>query len=200
MDDCDFDETHLTGNRLWLALEYAYRPHPRFWRDFDIATVVDAMSRRARNWREKLEKAGRSADALQRQLEETVRRNAFDEANAEMLMALPVPERPKTSHAAFDWILATLAEIGLTAELGFAERDGYDCGTDALLVLHRLQHAQRGCVFHANRAAVPRQTEQAFHAKPSEDSTAKRASIPRQTEQGRLRIIGLPPRSGIRNG
>ncbi|WP_438452024.1 hypothetical protein, partial [Listeria monocytogenes] len=92
-----------------------YRPHPRFWRDFDIATVVDAMSRRARNWREKLEKAGRSADALQRQLEETVRRNAFDEANAEMLMALPVPERPKTSHAAFDWILATLAEIGLTA-------------------------------------------------------------------------------------
>ncbi|NVH78424.1 aldo/keto reductase, partial [Paraburkholderia sp. JPY432] len=31
------------------------------------------------------------------------------------------------------------------------------------------------CVFHANRAAVPRQSEQAFHAKPSGDSTAKRA-------------------------
>ncbi|MCW3649178.1 hypothetical protein K6Y74_38885, partial [Burkholderia cenocepacia] len=78
------------------------------------------------------------------QLEETVRRNAFDEANAEMLMALPVPERPKTSHAAFDWILATLAEIGLTAELGFAERDGYDCGTDALLVLHRVAGRRKG--------------------------------------------------------
>jgi hypothetical protein len=32
-----------------------------------------------------------------------------------------------------------------------------------------------GCVFHANRAAVPRQSEQTFHVKPSEDSTAKRA-------------------------
>ncbi|MGF6659055.1 hypothetical protein QF000_000699 [Paraburkholderia atlantica] len=31
------------------------------------------------------------------------------------------------------------------------------------------------CVFHANRAAVPRQSEQTFHAKPSGDSTAKRA-------------------------
>lgn len=31
------------------------------------------------------------------------------------------------------------------------------------------------CVFHANRAAIPRQSEQAFHAKPSGDSTAKRA-------------------------
>lgn len=31
------------------------------------------------------------------------------------------------------------------------------------------------CVFHANRAAVPRQSEQAFHANPSGDSTAKRA-------------------------
>jgi hypothetical protein len=31
------------------------------------------------------------------------------------------------------------------------------------------------CVFHANRAAVLRQSEQAFHAKPSRHSTTKRA-------------------------
>lgn len=31
------------------------------------------------------------------------------------------------------------------------------------------------CLFHANRTAVPRQSEQAFQAKPSMHSTAKRA-------------------------
>lgn len=145
-DDCNFDETHLTGKLLWLALEYAYQPHQRFWRDFDVSTIVDAVSRRFPNWRAALEKAGKSADALLRQLEEAVRRNAFDEANAEMLMALPVSERPTTSHAAFDWILAALAEKGLTAEVEYAERGGYDCGTDTLAVLHRLEQAQRGIV------------------------------------------------------
>ncbi|WP_244283857.1 hypothetical protein [Paraburkholderia caballeronis] len=146
MDDCNFDETHLTGTLIWLALEYAYHPHSRFWRDFDTTTIFDAVSRRFPNWRAMLGKAGRSADALLREFEEAVRRNAFDEANAEMLMALPISERPTTSHTAFDWIVAALAEKGLTAELEYAERNGYDCGTDALLVLHRLEHAQRGIV------------------------------------------------------
>jgi hypothetical protein len=146
MDDCNFDETHLTGNLLWLALEYAYRPHPRFWRDFDITTIVDAVSRRFPNWRATLEKTGRSASAVLRQFEEAVQSNAFYEANAETLMALSDSERPTTSYAAFDWILAALAEKGLTTELELAECDGDDCGTELLLALHRLEHAQRGIV------------------------------------------------------
>jgi hypothetical protein len=146
MNDCSFDESHLTGNHIWLALEYAYQPHPRFWRDFDIATIVDAVSRRFPHWRAALEKAGKSADALLRQFEETVRSNAFYEANGEMLIALPVSERPTTSYAAFDWIVAALAAKGLTAELEMAERDGDDCGTESLLVLQRLEAAQRGIV------------------------------------------------------
>jgi hypothetical protein len=177
MDDCNFDATHLTGHLLWLALEYAYLPHPRFWRDFDLRTVVDAVSRRFPNWRATLEEAGWSADALLRQFEEAVRSNAFYEANAETLMAMSDSERPTTGYAAFEWILAELAEKGLTTELELAERDGDDCGTELLLVLHRLEHAQRGIVvdrigrfvaLHYRHAAMKRREEHS--ASPSKST------------------------------
>ena len=146
MDDCNFGETHLTGNLFWLALEYAYRPHPRFWRDFDITIVVNAVSRRFPYWRATLEKAGRPASAVLRQFEQAVQSNAFYEANAETLMALPDSERPTTSYAAFDWILAELVKKGSTTELEMVERECDDCGTELLLALHRLENAQRGIV------------------------------------------------------
>jgi hypothetical protein len=31
--DCNLDESHLNAGNLWLALEYAYQSHPKFWHE-----------------------------------------------------------------------------------------------------------------------------------------------------------------------
>ncbi|UOB58524.1 hypothetical protein MRS60_17145 [Burkholderia pyrrocinia] len=67
--------------------------------------------------------------------------NALDEANAEMMLALPAHERPSDATSAFDWLCAQFARKGLKSKLEFARRDGDACGEHALIVLHCLEEA-----------------------------------------------------------
>ncbi|RQZ57947.1 hypothetical protein DIE08_34100 [Burkholderia sp. Bp9004] len=73
-----------------------------------------------------------------------MRLNAFDEANAEMLLALPAHERPSDATSAFEWLSAQFARKGLKTELEFARRDRNACGNHALDVLHGLEEAAQG--------------------------------------------------------
>ncbi|NVH75740.1 hypothetical protein FSB08_25160 [Paraburkholderia sp. JPY432] len=144
MVDCGFTASHVNPSNLALALEYVYQPWPRFWQDFAIATVVNALSRCVPDWRRAVEKSGASADRLLSDVEEILKTNAFDEANAEMMLSLPATERPTTPSSASEWIRITLAARGLSAQLEFPERDGAHCGENALQVLHHLTQAQLG--------------------------------------------------------
>lgn len=148
MADCRFDQSHLNGGYIWLALEYSLRFHPRFWREFSITTIVDAVSRYFPNWRNILQEAGRTVDDFLNEFEEGIRVNAFDEANAELLLALPASQRPTNSDEAYAVISAMLAEKGTTAELNLGNRDADACGEDALHHLHRFTEAQQGRVAH----------------------------------------------------
>ncbi|ONR84775.1 hypothetical protein A8E19_33280 [Burkholderia cenocepacia] len=51
MDDCRFCASGLTAATVSLALEYVYQPHPRFWRDFNIAFLVRALTLCVPDWR-----------------------------------------------------------------------------------------------------------------------------------------------------
>ncbi|CAE6897200.1 hypothetical protein [Paraburkholderia domus] len=90
MQDCYFDESHLTPMLLALALEYAYQAQSRFWRNFNITILDDAVSRYMPNWRTTAAMRNGGADRLFHKLERILAINSFDEANAEMLLALPV--------------------------------------------------------------------------------------------------------------
>ncbi len=41
--DCKMKASDLVSMNLALALEYVYRPELRFWRDFEISFVTDAL-------------------------------------------------------------------------------------------------------------------------------------------------------------
>ncbi|AQT53727.1 TPA: hypothetical protein U2L33_002060 [Burkholderia cenocepacia] len=142
MNDCRFGASDLTAAAVSLALEYVYQPHPRFWRDFNMAFLVRALTLCVPDWRAATNSAG--AKRLLADVEDYVRANAFDEANAEMLRTLPCHMRPTDGAAAFDWISAQLARKGMTEELEFARRDGEVCGDSALDVLHCLEEAAVG--------------------------------------------------------
>ncbi|WP_249189589.1 hypothetical protein [Burkholderia ambifaria] len=144
MADCQFNEAHLTSMCLSLALEYVYQPRPRFWQDFDLMYLVTAMNRCIPNWQIALEDTGRGMNELLRDVNEFLRLNAFDEANAEMLLALPAHERPFDAASAFEWLSAQFARRGLKTELEFARRDRDACGNHALDVLHCLEEAAQG--------------------------------------------------------
>ncbi|WP_244098098.1 hypothetical protein [Burkholderia ambifaria] len=144
MYDCQFGASDLTAATVSLALEYVYQPHPRFWRDFNVAFLVRALTLCVPDWRAAINSAGHASGGATRLLadiEEYVRVNAFDEANAEMLRALPRYMRPTDGASAFDWISVQLARKGMTAELEFEQRDGDVCGDGALNVLHCLEEA-----------------------------------------------------------
>lgn len=145
MVDCRFGEAHLNAISLSFALEYVYRPHQRFWRQFDLEYLVTAVTRCVPNWRAALERTSSgAADKLLRDVNEFLRVRAFDEANAEILMALPVHERPSDGASAFAWISGELLKKGLRTELDFARRDGNTCGEQALDALHCLEAAAAG--------------------------------------------------------
>ncbi|KVU02575.1 hypothetical protein WK60_31055 [Burkholderia ubonensis] len=144
MTDCRFTEAHLTWGCLFLAAEYVYQPRPRFWQDFDLTYFVNAMTRCIPNWRIAVEGANRSVDVLLQDIEEFLHCNAFDEANAEMMLALPAHERPTDATSAFDWLSAQSARNGLKSKLEFAKHDGDACGEHALVVLHCLEEAAAG--------------------------------------------------------
>ncbi|HIE1650196.1 TPA: hypothetical protein ACXJGC_001431 [Burkholderia cenocepacia] len=147
MYDCRFCASDLTAATVSLALEYVYQPHPRFWRDFNVAFLVRALTLCVPDWRAAVNSAGHASGGATRLLadiEEYVRVNAFDEANAEMLRSLPVHMRPTDGVTAFEWLSAQLAWKGMAAEFEFAQRDGYVCGDGALDVLHCLEEAALG--------------------------------------------------------
>ena len=147
MYDCRFDASSLTAATLSLALEYVYQPHPRFWGDFNMTFLIRALALRIPDWRAAANTPGHASKGANRLLTDVadyVRVNAFDEANAEMLRALPVHMRPADGATAFDWISAQLARKGMTAELEFARRDSDVCGDGALDVLHCIEEAAAG--------------------------------------------------------
>jgi hypothetical protein len=142
--DCNFEVSHLNAMNLALALEYAYQARPRFWQDFSVTYLVDALERPFPDWRTAVNKRDGGALGLIKDVEDILRINAFDEANAEMMLALPCAARPTTPSSAFAWISAALNEKRLTTQLKFAERDGNRCGEAALDVLDCLERAAKG--------------------------------------------------------
>ncbi|VWC75867.1 hypothetical protein BLA39750_00866 [Burkholderia lata] len=142
--DCGLEDADLNPTNLSFAIEYAYKPLPRFWRDFDLTTIVEAISERFPNWRPAVPDDEQTAEDVLLDLEAIVYCHALDEANAEMMMALPPQTRPKDREAASEWILAELRGRGLGIELIFAQRDGNRCGEAALEVLHCLERAATG--------------------------------------------------------
>lgn len=154
--DCRFDDSRPSAGNILLALEYAYQPHPRFWRDLDIVTVVDAIRHRFPDWSLALEETEQSADCILGEVQDAIFINALDEANGEMLLAIPESERPTTPESAFTWIEEALYEKGLQKELQYARRDGSRCGDEALNSLHRHTQAQRGIVVERLGTSVAR--------------------------------------------
>lgn len=51
MTDCRFGASNLTAATLSLTAEYAFQPHSRFWRDFNVAYLVGALTLRVPDWR-----------------------------------------------------------------------------------------------------------------------------------------------------
>lgn len=142
LTDCRFTEKQVNTGIPLLALEYVYRPHPRFWRDFDIAYLVDAVTRHLPDWQNAANRGTeRSSATMLKEVADTLKLYAFDEANAEMIQSLPAQERPADRHSAFEWISSELTKRGLTAEREYAMRDGRRCGEGALQVVRCLEAA-----------------------------------------------------------
>ena len=156
MVDCGLKDADVNPSHLSLAFEYAYKPLPRFWRDFDIATVIKAVSERFPDWRSAVRPHNQTAEDALGEVEEILHCHAFDEANAEILMALPLQARPTEAQTATDWICAELRKKGLESELRFAERDGSLCGERALEVVRSLEQAALGIVIERPGTQVAR--------------------------------------------
>jgi hypothetical protein len=156
MTDCGLQDAGVNAGHLSLAFEYAYRPLPRFWRDFDLTALVEAISERFPNWPSAVQKPDRTADDVLREVAEILHCHAFDEANAEMIVALPKHARPMEREAASRWIRAELRKRKLGAELRFAQREGERCGEGALQELHCLECAANGVEFERIGTSVAR--------------------------------------------
>jgi hypothetical protein len=156
MSDCGLRDAQVNAGHLFFAFEFAYRPLPRFWRDFDMPALVEAVLERFPNWRSAVQESDWSADDVLREVEEVLHSNAFDEANAEMMMGLPKHARPTEWQAAADWICAELSKRKLGAELRFAERLGKRCGEGALQELHCLECIANGIEFERIGTSVAR--------------------------------------------
>ncbi len=154
--DCGLKDANLDPGHLSLAFEYAYEPLLRFWRDFDLTGVVQAISERFPNWRSAVQNAEQTGEDVLCEVEAIVFCHALDEANAEMLMALPPQARPKGRAATSEWIFAELQKRGLAIELIFARRDGYTCGEVALEVVRCLENAAVGLEYERLGTKVAR--------------------------------------------
>ncbi|MEM5316511.1 hypothetical protein [Paraburkholderia sp. JHI869] len=142
MVDCRFDVSYMNSMCLSMAIEYVYRPLPRFWRDFDVQDLAAAMTKLIPTWETDLE-----ADLKKRlfhEIAQVLLTNAFDEANAELLLTLPLEDRPTDAVSAFVWICAELQRNGRENELAHARRDGDKSGTHALETMRGLLEATDG--------------------------------------------------------
>jgi len=146
MVDCRFTESHLNAAHLVLALEYVYQPRPRFWQDLSIDFVVDAVTRRFPNWLETRGATGGGLTDVLQGVQEFLRINAFDEANAQKLLTLPKHLRPAGPASALSWLCAYFVRNELWEELELAKRDGSRCGSEALEVVYLLEQSDCGTV------------------------------------------------------
>lgn len=129
MFDCGFGIRHLDWLCLTLAMEYVYQPTPRFWRDFKVEDLLDAVTRLLPGWQTTIE-----PDSQHRMLEEVqdiLRMYAFDEANAQRLLELPVADRPTDAESTSHWICRELVSAGRFDDVTYARRDGDECGKRA---------------------------------------------------------------------
>src|SRR5271170_731543 len=72
MVDCGMNDDHVNVGNLCFAFEYAYRPLPRFWRDFDLKAVFEAITRQFPNWRAVAEGRQQPGDDVLREVEEVL--------------------------------------------------------------------------------------------------------------------------------
>ncbi|WP_277183251.1 hypothetical protein [Caballeronia sp. BR00000012568055] len=142
--DCRLKDQDLTAGILEMALEYAYKPHPRFWRDIDLAAVVEAISLQYPNWRCALATGGNTAEEVLYEVDLALFCNGFFEAMAEKMMELPKSARPRTGVATLQWICAELDRNGQVAELLLAQMPEVQCGKHALLLMTCLEQAELG--------------------------------------------------------
>jgi hypothetical protein len=142
--DCRLEDRDLTAGIWEMALEYAYEPRPRFWRDINLAEVVEAVSRQYPRWQSAVEAHGTTADEIFHQLDLIMVCNDFYEAMAEMMMTLPKSSRPRTGAAALEWICAELKKNGRAAEMRFAQAPEVQCGKYALLLMTYQERAEQG--------------------------------------------------------
>ncbi|WP_230963474.1 hypothetical protein [Burkholderia stagnalis] len=145
LSDCRFTENQVNTGIPLLALEYVYQPHPRFWRDFDFAYLINAVTRCLPDWQNAANRGTEgSSTKMLKEVADTLKLYAFYEANAELILSLPAHERPADRHSAFEWISTELTKRGLTAEREYAMRDGHRCGDGAFEVVRCLEAAAAG--------------------------------------------------------
>ncbi len=145
MRDCKMNASHLVPMNLALALEYVYRPEARFWREFDISLVIEALDRHLPNWRVAINQVtAQAAESLVKEIEKILGMHAFDELNAERLLAVQEDERPSDAVSAFEWIHAELTRLDLHEDAAYVARDGYRCGEAAAEIIYCLEQASKG--------------------------------------------------------
>lgn len=157
MVDCGLKDTDVESGVLQFALEHAYKPLPRFWRDFQLQPVISAVSKQYPSWTSVALRRDRNGQNVLREVKKYLKRSAFDEANAEMLMALPPLARPTTAEDALEWICTQFWNEGLDAKLKYARWIGLDCGEEALELAHCLEQAAAGVEYTTGAAQFARQ-------------------------------------------
>lgn len=118
------------------------------------------------------------ANRLFQKLEQILAINSFDEANAEMLLAIPVEERPTTPSSAFACISAELTRQGLTAQPDFARPDRDRCGEKALDVLYCLEQAKRGIAVERTGTIVANAYRDAVMKRHAQRKVLTRQAVP----------------------
>lgn len=145
MRDCKMNASHLVPMNLALALEYVYRPEARFWREFDISLVIEALDRHFPNWREAINQVtAQAAEGLVKEIEDLLAMHAFDELNAERLLAVQEDERPSDAVSASEWIHAELMRLNLHEDAAYAARDRYRRGEAAVEIIYCLEQTSKG--------------------------------------------------------
>jgi hypothetical protein len=142
MTDFQYDETMLEGYYLGLALAYAHQPHSRFWRDYNVDIVDNAISWHLPDYLSAVAASDEAADGVRERAHWLVRLHAFHEFAEEIVAELPVVERPKTSESAAEWVCASLEGEGLEPELSKKLRDGFRSGGWELKAIKQVNEAR----------------------------------------------------------
>ena len=135
------------------ALDHIYTPVPRFWHEFSLEMITSVLEEACPAWARKLDKRGEigSMSFLQ-QVGFMLTLRAFDERNAEKLLALPPHQRPTDVNNVLKWLRAlTIEAISAKPNAPFAEidlllleNDGTGRAKGALDLARHLEAAQNG--------------------------------------------------------